>query len=99
MIPVSSMSSRFAAGGDLGDDLIDGIAVLPLYNDLSVCCHRDHTHGTDMPDNLTDTLVSVRQLNLIPLDIQNHALEDIFGPNLYFSQFSFFHLENLSVLE
>ena len=52
-----------------------------------------------MPDNLTDTLVSVRQLNLIPLDIQNHALEDIFGPNLYFSQFSFFHLENLSVLE
>jgi hypothetical protein len=31
--------------------------------------------------------------------MQNHSVKNVFGPDLYFSQFSFFHMENLSVSE
>ena len=37
--------------------------------------------------------MSVRQPDLIPLDVQNHTVKNIFGPDLYFSQFSFFHVK------
>ena len=79
------------SGRDLGNHLIDRVAVLALDDNLPVIRHRHHADGAHMTDQLAEALLSVRQTYLVPLDIQNHPVEQIFARDLCFSHFLFFH--------
>ena len=76
--------------GNFCDDGIKRITILPLYNDFSLVCHRDDTHGTDMPNDFTGTLVPVRQTDGVPFHIQNDTVKDILRFYLYFTEFLHF---------
>ena len=82
--------------GNFCDDGIKRITILPLYNDFSLVCHRDDTHGTDMPNDFTGTLVPVRQTDGVPFHIQNDTVKDILRFYLYFTEFLhfFFKIKN-----
>ena len=74
------------AGGDLQDHFIEGIAVLPLHDDLVVVRHGNDADRADVPDDLAHGLAAVGKGHHVPPHMQDDAVEDVFGGRLFFGK-------------
>ena len=74
------------AGGDLGDDRVDRIAVLAFQDDVSVRVHGDDADRLHVRDHFPHGRVAVRQGDAVAENVQDHAVKDLFARDLSFAQ-------------
>ena len=91
------------ACGDLGDDLVVGIAKLALQIDVPIPVQRHHRRPAGVVDKLPDGRVPIDQPNLIQVDLQQPSVKDLTAGQRFFAQLHaqylpacpmFFHILN-----
>ena len=74
------------AGGDLQDDPVQRVAVLPFHDHFVVFRDGDDADRADMADDFPDGGAPVGKGDPVPLHMENDAVENILGGDGFFGE-------------